>query len=136
MGWLYDILFGWWLPRKKPYVLPAKATNLRAKYWRYNVMTRKVDLKFKWTPSVSANVTKQRFTAKVGDVTLVRDDLGKDVFETRVDGFDEDSVVDWSVETINSYGVSAVANSQYTVPSLSVEPATNLDAEVVEVHEV
>ena len=140
MSWLYDILFGWWLPKPKPQPkpkpVPKAATNLRAKARRYNTMTRKVDLKFTWTPSVSTNVATQRFTVKVGESVVTQEDLGKDVFEARVDGFDEDAVVDWSVETINAYGVSATANSQFKVPVFGVEPATDLNVEVVEVHDV
>ncbi len=138
MGWLYDVLFGWWLPRKKPVYVPPKpkaATNLRGKVWRYTIMTHKADVKFTWKKSVSTNVVGQTFSLNVNGAVHSVIELAPEVEEVRLSGFNSADVLDFAIKTTNSFGVHATVAAQFVVPDFSVAPATELVAEVTAIVE-
>lgn len=139
MSWLYDVLFGWWLPKPKPQPkpkpVPKAATNLKAKVWRYTIMSQKADVKFMWVKSVSEGVVSQHFTVAVDGVLMHEQDLDPSVEMVKVDAFDANKTLDWAVKTVNKYGISATARSQFVIPDFSVAPATGLAAEVDKVYD-
>lgn len=99
-------------------------------------MTRKADVKFTWVKSPSPNVTEQRFSVFVGTDVISQEVLDPNVEQFTVKGFDSNAVIDWTVETVNKFGMSAMAKAQFTIPDFGVVPAKDLNAEIVETYDV
>lgn len=93
-------------------------------------MTHKANVKFTWKKSVSANVVGQTYSLMVNGAVHSVIELAPEVEEVNLNGFSSNDVLDWSVKTTNKYGLSATVSAQFVVPDFTVEPATELVAEV------